>query len=490
MLLPFLFAASLAFQDAKAAAPEAAPANTLADVAQDVSDKTAQEAVAWAHFLGNGCKGAADCFGTTEHGEAGLLLGGAIEAAVKTAVDGLAGKKGKIKLNDAAEGPVVKVGEAGVTLTVNKAETLVTWADVDPKALAILVSRAKSTADNDVAAVAMLRLLAGEIGDAKKQSTKLTSDAGKKLGEMVEASKALLPELKSARALESALRDPDAARALDKLKAAWNDAKGTKLGEGAKKALHAQFVLRGEKAYAGEKALNGLVHGVVKVNPTKASPAANTGGVGLEIEYEFEKDSEGADFDASTLPNFLVSYAKRLGRGAVTFAPFTVKSSRLKPGGVSAGMLPIDFAGDFQVELFAGLKEDLQSGNIGLLQAGFASTDGDVLAAIDQMCQLETTVGGKAGPSAKKDLGKIGAGSQFTSTLDLKGDKLSMSLNGDATAPVSFSTKKPMRFFLLFAITPDWYIERLIIRGTATGESMSAMAHVLAEKQATALFGE
>jgi len=185
-----------------------------------------------------------------------------------------------------------------------------------------------------------------------------------------------------------------------------------------------------------------------------------------------------------------VSYAKRLGRGAVTFAPFTVKSSRLKPGGAGGGMLPIDFAGDFQVELFAGLKEDLQGGAIGLMQAGFASTDGDVVAAIDQMCQLETTVGGKAGPGAKKDLGKIGPGSQFTSTLDLKGDKLSVSLNGDATAPVAFSTKKPMRFFLLFAITPDWYIERLIIRGTATGESMSAMAHVLAEKQAAALFAE
>src|SRR5258705_3359655 len=249
MLVPFLFAASLAFQDAKPAA-DAAPANTLADVAQDVSDKTAQEAVAWAHFLGNGCKGAADCFGTSEHSEADLLLGGAIETAVKTAVDGLAGKKGKVKLNDAAEGPVVKVGEEGVTLTVNKAELLVTWADVDPKAMAVLVGKAKSTADNDVASIAMLRLLAGDVGDAKKQSTKLTSDVGKKLGELVEASKALLTELKSARALESALRDPDAARSLEKMKTAWNDAKGTKLGAGAKKALHAQYVLRGEKAYA------------------------------------------------------------------------------------------------------------------------------------------------------------------------------------------------------------------------------------------------
>src|SRR5262249_34996159 len=102
MLIPFVLAASLALQDAKAAAPES-PANSLADAAQDVTDKTALEAVAWARFLGAGCKGAADCFGTTEHADADLLLGGAIETAVKTAVDGLAGKKGKVKLNDAAE---------------------------------------------------------------------------------------------------------------------------------------------------------------------------------------------------------------------------------------------------------------------------------------------------------------------------------------------------------------------------------------------------
>jgi hypothetical protein len=45
MLIPFVLAASLTFQDAKDAA-DAAPANSLAEVAQDVSDKTAQEAVA------------------------------------------------------------------------------------------------------------------------------------------------------------------------------------------------------------------------------------------------------------------------------------------------------------------------------------------------------------------------------------------------------------------------------------------------------------
>jgi len=489
MLIPFVLAASLALQDAKAAAAES-PANSLADAAKDVTDKTALEAVAWARFLGAGCKGAADCFGTTEHADADLLLGGAIETTVKTAVDGLAGKKGKVKLNDAAEGTVTKVGEDGVTVNLNKAEVLVTWADVDPKALAVLVGRAKSTADNDLAAAAMLRYLAGDVGDAKKQSTKLTSEAGKRLGEMVEASKALFPELKSARALESALRDPDQSRGLDKLKAAWNDAKATKVGAESRKALHAQFVLRAEKAFAGEKALNGLVHGKVKVNPAKASPAAGPGGVGLEIEYEFEKDSEGADFDSATLPNSLVMFAKRIGHGSAQFTPFTVTQSRLKPGNTSGGMLPIDFAGDFQVELSAGLKEDLQSGVVGLMQAGFATTDGELLAAMDNMCELETTVAGKAGPGAKKDLGQIHAGQQFTSTLDLRGDKLSVSLNGDATAPVAFSSKKPLRFYLFFAANPQWWIERLTIRGTATGDGMKELAHVFGEKQAAALFGE
>lgn len=497
MLLPFLFAASLALQDAKAAA---ASANSLADVGKDVSDKTAQEAVAWARFLGSGCKGAADCFATTEHSEADLLLGGAIESAVKTAVDGLAGKKGKVKFNDAAEGPVTRVSDEGVTLTVNKADVLVTWADVDPKALAVLVGRAKSTADNDVAAIALLRLLAGEPGDAKKQSTKLASDAGKKLGELVEAQKALAPELKSARALESALRDPDAARALDKMKAAWNDAKGTKVGAETRKALHAQFVLRAEKAFAGQAALNGLVHGKVKVNPAKASPAAGPGGVGLEIEYEFEKDSEGADFDIASLPGFLVNTLKRYGQGVTTFVPFKVASSRLKPTGAGGGMLPIDFAGDFEVEVLLGLDEDVQSGKkLGLLAVGFANFDGDQQIFLNNGTRVETYAAGKAGPSEEKKafdmvdgkkVERLHPGSQMNSTLALHGDKLVLNMNGDATNPIAFSSKKPVRFFIVSAGSPDWYIERLTLRGTATGDSMKELAHVLGEKQATALFGE
>jgi hypothetical protein len=498
MLIPFVLAASLTFQDAKAA--DAAPANSLADAAKDVNDKTAQEAVAWAHFLGNGCKGAADCFATNEHAEADLLLGGAIETAVKTAVDGLAGKKGKVKLNDAAEGPVTKVGEDGVTVTLNKAEALVTWADVDPKCLAVLVGKAKSTADNDVAAIAMLRLLAGEIGDAKKQSTKLAGDAGKKLGEMVDASKALLPELKSARALESALRDPDAARAIEKLKAAWNDAKATKVGAESKKGLHAQYVLRGEKAFAGQAALNGLVHGKVKVNPAKASPAAGPGGVGLEIEYEFEKDSEGADFDPATMASFLVNMLKRAGQGLTSFVPFKVTQSRLKPTGPGGGMLPIDFAGDFEVEVLTGLNEEVQSGKrLGLLAVGFANLDGDSQVFLNNGTFVETYAGGKAGPTAEKKAfdvvdGKkvegLHPGSQLNATLSLHGEKLVLDLNGDTTNPIAFSTKKPLRFFIVAFGPPDWYLERLVIRGTATGDSMKELAHVLGEKQAAALFGE
>ena len=97
---------TLAVQAAKpatAADDEPKAAKSLGDLEKVVTDKTAEAAVDWARFLGNGCKGATDCFGEGDHVDAELALGGAIEAAVKTAVDGVAGKKMKVKVNDAVD---------------------------------------------------------------------------------------------------------------------------------------------------------------------------------------------------------------------------------------------------------------------------------------------------------------------------------------------------------------------------------------------------
>ena len=54
-----------------------------------------------------------------------------------------------------------------------------------------------------------------------------------------------------------------------------------------------------------------------------------------------QKDSEGADFDAATLPNHLVATVKRLSRGIVQLVPFKVTQSRLEatgPAGANRGM--------------------------------------------------------------------------------------------------------------------------------------------------------
>lgn len=490
---PLAAAAPQAAKPAEAADDEAPKAvKSLGDLEKAVTDKTAEAAVDWARFLGNGCKGAADCFGTGEHADAELALGGAIETAVKTAVDGLAGKKVKVKLNDAVDAPVTKVDEVGVTVLLNKAETLVVWADVDPKNLAILITRGKPTDEPSLAAIATLRLLNGEPGDAKKQATKLSGDLGKRLGELADAAKALAPELKAARAFESALRDVDAARAIEKMKAAWPEAKATKVGEQLRKGLHEQFVERGGRAYAGQKALEGLVHGKVTINKAKSSPAAGPGGVGLEIEYEFEKDSEGADFDSKSVPMFLQNTLRQVSRGSGTPEPFKVTQSRLKPTGVNGGILPIEFAGDLEIESIGGLSEDWTGKPPGFICVGATSADGREQLFLNNQCVLETFFAGKAGPTAKKEFDKkdMHPGMQVDTVMHWSGGKATLSLNGDVTAPVDFACTKPVRVFALAAAGVDWYIERLVIRGTATGACMSALGRILAERQAVALFGE
>jgi hypothetical protein len=116
---------------------------------------------------------------------------------VKTAVDGLAGKK-EGQAERRGRGPVVKVGEEGVTLTVNKARAARDVGRRRPQGdggPGQEASRPPTTTSRRSPCCGCSR----DVGDAKKQSTKLTSDIGK-LGEMFDASKALLPELKSARA--------------------------------------------------------------------------------------------------------------------------------------------------------------------------------------------------------------------------------------------------------------------------------------------------
>lgn len=485
---------TLAVQAAKpatAADDEPKAAKSLGDLEKVVTDKTAEAAVDWARFLGNGCKGATDCFGEGDHVDAELALGGAIEAAVKTAVDGVAGKKMKVKVNDAVDAPITKVDEVGVTVLLNKAETMVVWADFEPKYLALLITKGKATDEPTLAAVATLKLLSGEPGDAKKQATKLTGDLGKKLGDLVEFQKALAPELKAARAFEAALRDVDPAKALDKMKAAWPEAKATKIGEQLRKSLHEQYVERGGRAYAGQKALDGLIHGKVTVNKAKSSPAAGPGGVGLEIEYEFEKDAEGADFDVKALPNFLLSTLRQISHGGSP-EPFKVTQSRLKPTGTNGGILPIEFAGDLEIESIGGLSEDWSGKPAGFISVGATTEDGHEQIFMDAQSILETFVSGKPGPKAEKkiDVKELHQGVQFDSVLHFSGGKATIARNGDASAPIDFPCTKPMRVFVLAAPSPDWYIERLVIRGTATGACMSALGRVLAGKQATALFGE
>src|SRR5262249_55390250 len=137
--------------------------------------------------------------------------------------------------------------------------------------------------------------------------------------------------------------------------------------------------------------------------PAKASPAAGPGGVGLEIEYEFEKDSEGTDFDVKSVPMFLQATLRGIGHGGGSPEPFKVTQSRLKPTGVNGGVLPIEFAGDLEVESIGGLSEDFAGGKgVGYIAVGATSDDGREQLFLEKQCILETFVGGKAGPIAKK----------------------------------------------------------------------------------------
>jgi hypothetical protein len=468
-----------------------ARAEGLVALGKEALDRPIEAALGWMKFMAAGWRDSDEHLGNGESPEAEIILGEAIEAAVKALVESLPGKKGKVRLNDALEGPVAGVVDGGIVLQVNKADTLVPWAEIDPAKLAILLARIKPTAEPDVAALATLRLLGGDPADAKKQSGKLAGDFGAKLKELLEDWKATGPELAAARTLDSILREKDPAKSIERFEAIWASLSGTKTASTFAAALREQFVLRGIDALAGDAALRTAVHGKFTKVPARAHPAAGPGGVGLEIEFEFEKDAEGGDFDPGALNQRLLGVMRSTG-GFSRAKPvaFLVDQSRLVAAEPCGGVLPIEFAGDLELEVNGGLSEMARGGNVGFLGAGFTTADGGQVFLMQSFSILEVLGGTKGGPSMEKKIEKLGPGDTFAVTMKLAGGLLTFTRNGEQFDPkLKVTAEAPLRPFVLAGPGCQWFVERLVVRGTATRAGLEALARVMAEKKATALFG-
>ncbi len=471
---------------------ETARVGSLVELIKEPDDTAGEAVMGWLKFFAAGYKGSADLVGQGKAADAELAIGEAIEKVVRPALDAQVGKKGKVKLNDAVDGPITKIDDAGVTVTLAKVETLVTWGDLDPKQLGLLVSKGKPTADGDVVAAAALKLLGGDPGDAKQRSQKITSEIGKKLGELLEDMKEVGPLLKAGRALDGALREADPAKAVERFKAAWPIAKETTLGAGAAKGLREQFVLRSAAANGGKKALAAAFHGKVTTDPSKLHPDAGPGGVGLSIEWEFEKDAEGSDFDPALMPKAVLGSIRARDGASTVPAPFLVTQSRLQQDGNSmgAGALPLEFCADVEIELQGGLAEALKGTSIGLIACGLCSKDGSDRVVTSNFAVLESMLAGKSAASWEKKHENLFPGSQFATSLRLGGGKMTYARLPDTSPPLNFAPTAPLRPFLFIVGVPSWFVERIVIRGTATGESMNQLARVVAEREARALFGE
>ncbi len=468
-----------------------APVSSIVELVPEPSATATEAAFGWLKFMAAGYRNSADLLGQGSAADAELVVGEAIEKAVRPLLDAQVGKKGKVKLNDAADGPITKVDDSGVSVTVNKTETLVAWADLDPKQIGLLLSKGKPTAEADIVAAAALKLLGNDGADAKQRAAKLTGEVGKKLGELLADFKEVGPELKAARALDAALRDGDAGKAVERMKAAWPEAKATKLGEDVKTALREQFVQRGESAFRGPQALSAAIHGKVTTNPSKLHPDAGEGGMGIAIEYDFEKNLEGGDFDPATLPKSALQMVKSSdGRAVSSVNALQVAQSRLLPNDVSGGALPIEFCADVEVELQGGFAETWRGEPVGFYLFGLTTADGSDRIVLNNFCVLESVVGGKNGASSEKKIEKPNPGVQVFTQFSMAGGKMVMKLNGDPTPQLNFAPSGPLRPFLMAGGPPTWFLERFVIKGTATGASLGMLARLVAAREAKALFGE
>jgi len=482
---------SMSTQTAKEGAAEKARIDNVVELVGQPSGDSTAAALGWARFVAAGYKGTADHLGQGSAADAELALGDAMEKSVKTFVDSLAGKKTKLRLNEAVEGTVSKVGDDGLVLVVAKTEQLVPWAEVDPGRLALAMAKGKPTAEPDVATIAVLKLLGGEPGDAKTKATKLTGELGKKLQELLEQWKTAGPAVGAARTLDLILREKDATKAIERFKAGWPAIATTEFGKEVAARAREQFVLRGEEAYAGEVGLKMAIHGKVTINKARAHPAAGPGGVGMEIEFEFEKDAEAADFDPAALPIRVKNVLTRSG-GAGDVASMHADQSRLIGDKKTGGGIPIAFGGDLEIEFDAGVVETWRGGPVGATLVGFASEEGGDFVVLQDFDTLDITLAGKPGPNDEKKWGdnEVQPGYQFQVAFEISGGKAHFARNGDAIQPLAYTPKSPHRVFVAMSGPPTWFFERFLIRGTATKASLDALALAMAEREAKPLFGE
>jgi hypothetical protein len=467
-----------------------ARAGSVVEIGSDVIERPVESALGWVKFMAAGYRGTADHLGNGGAADAELALGEAIEKSLPAFLQTLPGKKTKVRLNDAVEGTITKVEDGGIVVNVNKADTLVPWGEIDPGKLAAQWIKAKPTAEPEVAALAVMRMLGGDAGDAKAKSGKLTSELGAKLKELLEDWKTVGPELAAARALDAALREKDPAKAVERFRTAWAASKSSKLAAGVAAKAHEQFVLRGEQAFAGDAALKSMVHGKVTTTPARAHPGAGPGGVGMEIEYDFEKDSEGPDFDPAGMNPKLRAILKKFHGTDTAPVPFLVSSSRLAAVDACGGVLPLEFGGDVELDFQGGTNESVTKPELGALSVGFTTPDGSQIVIFTNFSVVEVVQAPK-GESAQKKIEPLRPGLAFGCTLKVAGGKVVAMRDGEALEPPPKIEAKGMWMpFVLGAGGCQWYVERMVIRGTATRASLASLARLMAEREAKALFGE
>jgi len=489
LAIPLGLAAVGRAQDADA--PPPARIGGVVELAGEVLDRPVESALGWMKFVAAGYREPAEHLGNGEAADAELALGDAVEKSVKAFLETLPGKKSKVRLNELLEGTVVRIEEGGIVLQVNKAEALVPWPEIDPARLAIQMVKSKPTAEAEIAAVAMLRLLCGDPVDARRQAGKLAGELGRKLQELVDDWKSVGPELAAARSLDAALRERDATKAVELLRSGWTSIRTTRLGGEVAAKTREQFVLRGEQAFAGDVALKATVHGRITTTPSRAHPAAGPGGVGLEIEYDFEKDAEGPDFDPGAMSPALRGVLRSASGGRdVRPVPFVVHQSRLVGGEPCGGELPIEFGGDVEIEVQGGLTE-MPRQPFGFLGVGLTTRSGDQMILLQNYAALDVVEAGKkGGPSMEKKIEGLRAGAAHGVTLRLAGGKLTFTRDGQKFEPaLNVAPLGMLRPFVIAGSGCQWFVQRLVVRGTATRESLELLARRVAEKEADALFG-
>ena len=441
----------------------------------------------WRRFFADGFQNPADLFpGDT----ADAVLAGAINEGLAVRLREMADANDKVSLTDFGRGTVINAEGDAVTIKFKSGETVISLSQWEIKDLVATLRKRKNKGNRDYMAIAVLARFAGDSGNVRKAQREVEGPEGLTLSDWLSASDELFAEMDAAQVVENLLSLRSPTTFVQQLEETWPVMSQTHVGRAVKNKLREMFEDNSFRALKEGGALQNSLQGKVKDLSTRSGD----GGYGVEITYEFEDSAEFGDFANVEMADDLYTGVRYLCKhwskpeplqdwqfedGKLSNSDGNLSEHRLdflSVSEISASVIvPEDTKVEDYLQSFVGIGLRDDSKNIYMIAMNFS-----------RLLERRTS---EYCPSAFQDI-QTKPGEAIDCKIKIGADETTVARNGNVLGTIRSPHVVKGRLFLVGGGRSCWYVDRLIVRGTVTEETVTQLARNQSMARSAALFGD